>query len=129
MVLPDHLHGLRIGDVAGNDQNFTHQTRPKILEGGDRFCRVHPGTSEIQKHRVKVPLLDYGQRLLGARDNVAFTSQSCQQDTKNVADGGFVLDHQNGAKLVTWVQIFLDKASETPGTYSRQLFRAPDRAN
>jgi hypothetical protein len=110
MVFLDHLHGLRIGHVAGNYQNLTYQTRPKILEGRDRLCGVHLGTAEVQKNCVKAPLFDYGQRLAGTRDNVAFTTQSCQQDAEDVADGGFVLNHENGAKLVTLVQIILDKA-------------------
>ena len=113
-VLLDHLHGLRIGHVTGNYQNLAYQAWPKIFESGDCFRCVHLGAAEIQKNRVKAPLFDYGQRLAGTRDNVAFTSQSCQQDAEDVADGRFILDDENGAKLVTLVQIILGKAEKHP---------------
>jgi hypothetical protein len=107
MILLDQLHGLRIGDVTGNHQNLAYQTRPKVLEGRDRLCGVHLGAAEVQKNRVKAPLFYHGQRLASVGDNVAFASQSCQQDAEDVTDGGFILDDENGAKLVTLIQRIL----------------------
>ena len=107
MILLDQLHGLRIGDVTGNHQNLAYQTRPKVLEGGDRFAGVHLGAAEVQKNRVKAPLFYHGQRLASVGDNVAFASQPCQQHAEDVTDGWFILDDENGAKLVTLIQRIL----------------------
>ena len=124
MILPDQLHGLRIGDVTGNHQNLAYQTRPKVLEGRDRLCDVHLGAAEVQKNRVKAPLFYHGQRLASVGDNVAFASQPCQQDAEDVTDGWFILDDENGAKLVTLIQRILAEVRKTDGTYS-VMRRAP----
>ena len=107
MILLDQIHSLRIGNVTGNYQNFTYQTRLKVFEGGDRLCGVRLGAAEVQKNRVKATLFYYGQRLASVGDNVAFTAQSRQQDAEDVADGRFILDDENGAKLVTLIQRIL----------------------
>ena len=46
---------------------------------------------------------------LGIVGNVAFASQSRQQNVEDVADGGFVLDDENIAKLVAVVQSILSE--------------------
>jgi len=104
MILLDHLHGLWVGDVAGDDQNLPNQTGAKILQGRDRFCNGHFRAAEIQKDRVKVSLLNHCQCLTRAGNNIAFAPQSRQEYAEDVADGGFVLDDENGAKLATFVQ-------------------------
>ena len=118
-VLPDHLHGLRIGDVARNHQDLAYQAWPEIFESGDRFGCVHFGAAKVQKDRVKAPLFDDGQRFAGTRNNVAFATQSGQQDAEDVADGRFVFDDENGAKLVTLVQITLAESRKN----TRQFFK------
>jgi hypothetical protein len=136
MILLNHLHGLRVGDVASDDQNLPYQTGSKILKGRDRFCRGHPRAAEIQKHGVKVLLLDHCQSLAGIGDNVAFASQSRQQNAEDVADGGFILDDENGAKVVTFVQRILDQtgkkqpilAQNPPGAFPQRAGSMPINA-
>ena len=86
-----------------------------MLKGGHGLRCVHLGTAEIQKNRVKAPLFDHGQRFAGIGDDVAFTTQSCQQEAEDIADGGFVLDDENGAQLVTLVQITSMNPEKPPG--------------
>ena len=134
MILLNHLHGLWIGDVAGDDQDFPNQTGAKILQGRDRFCSGHFRAAEIQKDRVKVSLLDHFQCLTSAGNNVALTPQSSQQYAEDVADRGFVLDDENGAKLAIFVQGIPSCAAcnrlSTPPSFCRYLGRsgAPPRA-
>jgi hypothetical protein len=107
VILLDQLHSLRIGNVTGNHQNLAYQIRLEVLEGGDCLCGVRLGAAEVQKNRVKAPLFYHGQRLASVGNNVAFASQSCQQDAEDVTDGRFILDDENGAKLVTLIQRIL----------------------
>jgi hypothetical protein len=110
-VLFNHLHGLGVGDFAGDDQNPPHQTRAKLPNGRDHFSSGHLRAPEIQKDGVKALLLDHCQRLAGIVGDVAFASQSCQQNVEDVADGGFILDDQNIAKLVAIVQSILSEVA------------------
>jgi hypothetical protein len=55
-------------------------------------------------------LLDHGKRLVAIVGNVAFTSQSRQQNVEDIADGGFVLNDENIAKLRGVVQSILGEA-------------------
>jgi hypothetical protein len=109
IVLSYHFHGLGVGDFPGNDQNPPYQTGAKLLNGRHHFSSGHPRAPEIQKHRVKALLLDHGQRLLSIVGNVALASQSREQNVEDVADGGFVLDDENVAKLVAVVQSILSE--------------------
>jgi hypothetical protein len=108
-VLSYHFHGLGVGDFAGDDQNPSYQTGAKLLNCRDHFSSGHLRAPEIQKDRVKALLLDHCQRLLGTVGNVAFASQSRQQNVEDVADGGFVLDDENVTKLVAVVQSTLSE--------------------
>jgi hypothetical protein len=47
---------------------------------------------------------------LGIVGNVAFASQSRQQNVEDIADGGFVLEDENIAKLAAVVQRILHEA-------------------
>jgi hypothetical protein len=100
----NHLHGLGVGDFAGDDQNSPYQTGAKLINRRDHFSSGHLRAPEIQEDRVKALLLDHCQRLASIVGNVTFASQSCQQNVEDVADGGFVLDDKNVAKLVAVVQ-------------------------
>jgi hypothetical protein len=111
-ILSYHFHSLGVGDFAGNDQYPPHQTGAKLLNGRDHFSSGHLGAPEIQKDRVKTLLLDHCQRLLGIVSNVAFASQSRQQNVEDIADGGFVLDDENIAKLVVVVQNIPSKVGQ-----------------
>jgi hypothetical protein len=100
---------LGVGDFAGDDQDLPYQTGAKLLKGRDQFSSGHLSAPEVQKDRVKALLLDHGQRLAGIVGNVTFASQSRQQNAEEVADGGFVLDDENAAKLVAEVQSILSE--------------------
>jgi len=111
-VLFYHLEGLGVRDFAGDDQNPSYQTGAKLPNGGDHLPSGHLRAPEIQKDRVKALLLDHGQRLVAIVGNVALASQSRQQDVEDIADGGFVLDDENIAKLGAGVQSILDEAGQ-----------------
>jgi hypothetical protein len=100
---------LGVGDFAGDDQDPPYQTGANLLKGRHHFSGGHLSAPEVQKDRVKALLLDHGQRLAGIVGNIAFASQSCQQNAEDIADGGFVLDDENVAKLVAVVQSILSK--------------------
>jgi hypothetical protein len=104
-----HFHGLGVGNFAGDDQNPADQTGAKLLNGRDRFSSGHLSAPEIQKDRVKALLLDHCQRLAGIVGNAAFASHCRQQNVEDVADGGFILDDENVAKLVVVVQSILSE--------------------
>ena len=109
-VLFDHLQGLGVRDLAGNHQNPAHQTGAKLLNRRGHFRSGHLRASEVQQHGVKALLFDHGQRLLGRVGNVALTTQSRQEQVEDIADGGFVLDDENIAKLGRGAQEVLGEA-------------------
>jgi hypothetical protein len=47
---------------------------------------------------------------MGIVGNVAFASQARQQNVQNIANGGFVFDDENIAKLAALVQRILSEA-------------------
>jgi hypothetical protein len=98
---------LRVGDFAGDDQNPPHQIGAKLLNCRDHFPSGQLRAPEIQKDRVEAFLFDHGQRLATVVGNVAFASQSRQQNVEDIAHGGFVLDDENFAKLLAVVQRIL----------------------
>jgi hypothetical protein len=98
---------LGVGDIAGDDQNPSHQIGAKLFNCRDHFSRGHLRAPEIQKYRVKAFLFDHGQRLTAVVGNVACASQSRQQNADDIAHGGFVLDDENIAKLVDVVHRIL----------------------
>ena len=106
-VLFYHLHDLGVGDFAGDDQNPPHQIGTKLPDCRDHFPSGHLRAPEIQQDGVKAFLRDHCQRLAAGVGNVAFASQSGQQNVEKIADRGFALDNKNMAGLKAVVHVIL----------------------
>jgi hypothetical protein len=88
----DNLQSLRVGNLACDYQDSSHQVRANFLDLGDYFLSLQFRAPEVQKDSVEAFFLQHSQRLAATVGHIAVATLARKKDEEDVADGRFVFD-------------------------------------
>ena len=87
------LKSLFIRHFRCDHKNPANKAGPDTMHVTKNHLRLEVGAAQVKKQRVKLFALDHGQGLGAVGRRLSVTPNARQQDVKDVADRGLILDN------------------------------------
>jgi len=87
------LKSLFIRHFRGDHKNPANKAGADTMHVTKNHLRLEVGAAQVKKQRVKLFALDHGQGLGAVGRRLSVTPNARQQDVKDVADRGLILDN------------------------------------